>query len=93
LVHNGVCESPPQNGSLTIQGSLFAPLSRKNVGFRYWHPTSVHSSGGKVLGRGETGGAWEWTSTVLESHDGFVPEKFYPEYTGEHFHFKVRTPD
>lgn len=88
LIHNGVCESPPQNGSSTTQGSLFAPLSRKNVGLRYWHPTSVRSSGGKVLGRGETGGAWEWTSTVLEPHDGFVPEKFYPEYTGEHFHLQ-----
>lgn len=27
---------------------------------------------------GHNGGVWEWTSTVLEAHDGFVPSKLYP---------------
>lgn len=60
-------------------------MTGKNIGFKQWQPTSVRSSGGKLLGRGETGGAWEWTSTVLEPHEGFRPEKSYPEYTGISF--------
>jgi formylglycine-generating enzyme required for sulfatase activity len=80
LVHNGVCESPPSLP--TARDQLFANLTSKNVGFKQWHPTSVRAYGGKLLGRGETGGAWEWTSTVLEPHEGFAPGRFYPEYTG-----------
>ena len=75
LIHNGVCESPPTD--------LFADLQGKDFGFKAWHPTSVRASGGKLLGRAETGGAWEWTSSVLERHEGFVEERMYPEYTGK----------
>lgn len=30
------------------------------------------------------GGVWEWTSTVLEAHEGFKPMELYPGYTGWH---------
>lgn len=29
------------------------------------------------------GGVWEWTSSVLEKHEGFKPMDIYPEYTGK----------
>lgn len=32
-------------------------------------------------GRGSNGGVWEWTSTVLEDHDGLVPTKLFPGYS------------
>ena len=47
----------------------------------------MRTSGGKLLGRGETGGAWEWTSTVFEPHEGFNPGRFYPEYSSISFFF------
>lgn len=28
------------------------------------------------------GGVWEWTSSVLEKHEGFEPMGLYPAYTG-----------
>lgn len=73
LVHNGVCETPP-----------FTDLTTANVAFKNWHPTSVRSKS-RLLGRGETGGVWEWTSTVLENHEGFLPGGLYPEYTADFF--------
>lgn len=75
LTQSGVYESPP----------LFEDLAGRNVGFRSWHPSSVRTAGGRLLGRGETGGAWEWTSSELARHDGFVPAKLYPEYTADFF--------
>jgi len=82
-----VCETPPD--PTEARNALYTALAGKNVGFKQWHPTSVRASGGKLLGRGETGGAWEWTSTVLEPHEGFHPGKFYPEYTGMSFFSRV----
>ena len=29
------------------------------------------------------GGVWEWTSSVLEKHEGFEPMDVYPGYTGK----------
>lgn len=29
------------------------------------------------------GGLWEWTSSVLEKQEGFVPMKLYPGYSGK----------
>lgn len=31
-------------------------------------------------GRGHNGGVWEWTSTVFDKYEGFVPSKLYPGY-------------
>ncbi|KAH9931672.1 histidine-specific methyltransferase [Epithele typhae] len=53
-----------------------------NIGFRNWHPIPRwHKDGGK----GHNGGLWEWTSSVLEKYDGFVPSKLYPGYSTDFF--------
>ena len=31
-------------------------------------------------GRGSNGGVWEWTSTLFDKYEGFVPSKLYPGY-------------
>lgn len=84
-------ETPPS--SPTLHGSsgvrtnpdpeeLFANLEGCNVGFSAFHPTPVAQFGNKLCGRGETGGVWEWTSSTLEEHEGFVAMDSYPGYTG-----------
>ena len=83
--------SPPQHvshkgGSGANQGLdpnlLFADLEGCNVGFKHFHPMPVTQNGGRLSGRGDMGGVWEWTSSVLERHEGFEPMKSYPAYTG-----------
>jgi formylglycine-generating enzyme required for sulfatase activity len=39
--------------------------------------TGVGEAGG---GKGHNGGVWEWTSTVFDKYDGFVPSTLYPGY-------------
>ncbi|CDO77155.1 hypothetical protein BN946_scf184657.g30 [Trametes cinnabarina] len=56
-----------------------------NVGFRNWQPVPATSGGHKDGGKGHNGGVWEWTSTVLDKHDGFVPSKLYPGYSTDFF--------
>ena len=91
-------ETPPSSDSVnglsnTSAGpspsAFFANLEGANVGFKHWHPTPVTPYGNKLSGQGELGGAWEWTSSVLEKHEGFEPMSLYPAYTGE-FVVKVR---
>jgi L-histidine Nalpha-methyltransferase / hercynylcysteine S-oxide synthase len=90
LVNDGVEETPPSNGVLHHSSStaarpspsdLFVNLKDANVGFKHWHPVPV-TTHDKLAGQGETGGVWEWTSTVLEKHEGFEPMELYPGYTG-----------
>ncbi|KAF2727626.1 hypothetical protein EJ04DRAFT_529296 [Polyplosphaeria fusca] len=90
LVNNGVEETPPSrnvlNGVSNAVSSLtphdlFINLEEANVGFQHWHPGSVVEKGGKLCGRSDLGGVWEWTSSVLERHEGFQPMKLYPQYT------------
>ena len=64
--------------------SLFIDLGEANVGFKRWHPVSVVDKGGQLCGQSDLGGVWEWTSTVLEKHEGFMPMELYPGYTGMH---------
>ncbi|KAF1990762.1 hypothetical protein K402DRAFT_324449 [Aulographum hederae CBS 113979] len=95
LVNDGVQETPPQNGTsngssktatLTPDpNSTFANLEGANVGFRHWHPTPITQTGNKLSGQSEQGGVWEWTSTVLEKHEGFEPMELYPPYTADFF--------
>jgi hypothetical protein len=94
LINDGVEESPPHNGSFNVFSAassrshldLFVNLEGANVGFKHWHPIPVVQNGAKLSGQGEMGGVWEWTSSVLEKHDGFEPMSLYPGYTGEsHF--------
>ncbi|KAK6544139.1 hypothetical protein TWF694_000846 [Orbilia ellipsospora] len=85
LSMDGVHITPPavlsdgKKENVSEGNDMFADMVGGNASFRHWHPTCVH---GKVCGRGD-GGAWEWTSTVLQKWDGFKPLELYPEYTGE----------
>ena len=36
-------------------------------------------------GKGHNGGVFEWTSTVFDNYDGFVPSKLYPGYSTDFF--------
>jgi formylglycine-generating enzyme required for sulfatase activity len=83
-VNNGVQESPPSHKSLNGESSyqLFTDLSGANVGFQNWHPVAVTANGNKLAGQGDMGGLWEWTSSILERHEGFEPMPSYPAYTG-----------
>ncbi|KAJ4301696.1 hypothetical protein N0V90_003789 [Kalmusia sp. IMI 367209] len=94
LINNGVDESPPckhlSNGDSGPASSpkprdLFIELEGTNTAFQHWHPVSVAEKGGKLCGQSELGGAWEWTSTVLEKHDGFSAMPLYPGYTADFF--------
>jgi formylglycine-generating enzyme required for sulfatase activity len=69
--------------STTSPDNLFIDLEGKNVGFKHWHPTPVTQNGNTLAGQCDFGGAWEWTSTVLEKHEGFEPMSVYPGYTGK----------
>ena len=90
-MNDGVEESPPSgpftNGSSSTVASLhpdplFSDLTSADVGFKHWHPTPVTHVGNKLCGQGELGGVWEWTSSVLERHEGFKIMEEYPGYTG-----------
>ncbi|RAR01485.1 duf323 domain-containing protein [Stemphylium lycopersici] len=90
LINEGVFETPPShrvsNGNSGAVPSLnpndlFIDLKGTNVGFKHWHPVSVVEKGDKLCGQSDLGGVWEWTSTVLEKHDGFEPMELYPGYT------------
>lgn len=85
-MNNGVEESPPSPDEADGESSreLFTNLEGANVGFKHWHPVSVTANGNKLAGQGEMGGVWEWTSSPLEKHEGFLPSTLYPAYTGTH---------
>ncbi|KAK6348566.1 hypothetical protein TWF718_006354 [Orbilia javanica] len=90
LSMDGVHITPPDLSALAGKADMsgandmFANMVGANASFRRWHPTSVF---GKVCGRGD-GGAWEWSSTVLEQWDGFKAMELYPEYTADFFDTK-----
>lgn len=94
LSNDGVEETPPSelalNGSSGVRSDLdpeelFVDLQGCNVGFNAFHPTPVAQSGNRLCGRGEMGGVWEWTSSVLEEQEGFVAMDSYPGYTADFF--------
>ncbi|KAI9313300.1 hypothetical protein BX666DRAFT_766228 [Dichotomocladium elegans] len=51
-----------------------------NIGFKSWHPTDVSNHEIHVLGD-----VWEWTETIWDRHEGFVPSKLYPGYSADFF--------
>ncbi|KFY00105.1 hypothetical protein V490_01483 [Pseudogymnoascus sp. VKM F-3557] len=89
LVNNGVEESPPSRDPADHpagpQSTLFTDLEGANVGFKHWHPVAVTADGDKLAGQAEMGGVWEWTSSVLERHEGFEEMELYPAYTADFF--------
>ena len=46
----------------------------------------ISNRGAQLCGRGEMGGVWEWTSSVLEKHNGHEPMELYPGYSGKLSH-------
>ncbi|KAF9220882.1 DUF323 domain-containing protein [Gyrodon lividus] len=56
-----------------------------NIGFRNWHPVPATTGGEKYGGKGHNGGVWEWTSTVFDKFEGFVPSQLYPGYSADFF--------
>ncbi|KAG6856236.1 hypothetical protein H0H87_006169 [Tephrocybe sp. NHM501043] len=56
-----------------------------NIGFRNWHPIPATTGGERSAGKGSNGGVWEWTSTVFDNYDGFVPSHLYPGYSKDFF--------
>jgi formylglycine-generating enzyme required for sulfatase activity len=47
----------------------------------------IHSAttGGEGGGQGHNGGVWEWTSTVFDKIEGFVPSTLYPGYSADFY--------
>ena len=99
LSNNGVHQTPPA-GDSTVTGSvemseqvtakerkeIFADLTGLNIGFKHFHPTPVTGKDSNDgLRMGGMGGVWEWTSTPLYKHDGFVPMDIYPVYSADFF--------
>lgn len=94
LSNDGVEISPPSHhshkGAFGAEQTpdpheLFVDLEGCNVGFKQFHPMPVTQNGNRLSGQGDMGGVWEWTSSVLERHEGFVPMELYPAYTGKLF--------
>lgn len=100
-MNNGVEETPPSkpsfNGLYSTEAGpdpneFHVDLEGTNVGFKHWHPMPVTQNGGRLSGQGDMGGVWEWTSTVLEKHEGFEPMALYPVYTGRPCHHNKEGP-
>jgi len=56
-----------------------------NVGFRNWHPVPATTGGERNQGKGINGGVWEWTSTLLDSVEGYANSLIYPGYSSDFF--------
>ncbi|KAG6860389.1 hypothetical protein C0995_011774 [Termitomyces sp. Mi166 len=56
-----------------------------NVGFRNWHPIPATTGTERSLEKGGNGGVWEWTSTLFDTYDGFMPSGLYPGYSMDFF--------
>jgi len=59
-----------------------------NIGFRNWHPVpptlADKTRTGKFIGA-DNGGVFEWTSTILEEHEGYSSSILYPGYSSDFF--------
>lgn len=51
-----------------------------NIGFKTWHPSDVSNKEVHTLGD-----VWEWTSTIWDQYEGFVPSTLYPGYSADFF--------
>lgn len=87
---NGLAISS-RNGSNDMQSSnrnvlngftedIFVDMTGKNVGFKHWHPIPLPPA--NKLSAGCDGGAWEWTMTTFDKHEGWIASKVYPGYSG-----------
>ena len=94
LSNEGVEETPPSRpcresssgaGQSPDPAGLFVNLEGCNIGLKHFHPMPITQNGNKLSGQGDMGGCWEWTSSVLEKHQGFEPMELYPAYTGKDY--------
>ena len=77
-VANGDCS--PGDEVIGVGDDVFVDMTGKNVGFRHWHPTPLPVA--NKLSTCSDGGAWEWTSTTFDKHEGWTASKVYPGYSG-----------
>ena len=80
--NNGVTNDDSASGVHVVGtgDDVFVDMTGKNVGFRHWHPTSLPAA--NKLSTCADGGAWEWTSTTFDKHEGWKASKVYPGYSG-----------
>lgn len=67
------------NGLPSSHGGIYYDMTGKNVGFRRWHPTPLPAA--NKLSTCTDGGAWEWTSTTFDKHEGWTASRVYPGYS------------
>jgi formylglycine-generating enzyme required for sulfatase activity len=77
-----VPDSKVNKGFHTNPSAIFVDLSETNSGFRNFHPMGITHKA-YLCGLGDTGGAAEWTRTLLAPQPGFKPMDIYPGYSGE----------
>ncbi|KAF5670013.1 tRNA-specific adenosine deaminase [Fusarium heterosporum] len=66
----------------TDPSSIFVDLTETNSGFRNFHPMGITHKA-RLCGLGDTGGAAEWTRTILAPQPGFKPMDIYPGYSAD----------
>jgi formylglycine-generating enzyme required for sulfatase activity len=86
---NGITDSHTNGEYTGIGEDVFVDMTGKNVGFRHWHPTPLPAA--NKLSTCSDGGAWEWTSTTFDKHEGWNPSKVYPGYSGTSLPTKLTT--
>ncbi|KIL86960.1 hypothetical protein FAVG1_09513 [Fusarium avenaceum] len=66
----------------TDPSAIFVDLSETNSSFHNFHPMGVTHKA-YLCGLGDTGGAAEWTRTLLAPQPGFKPMDIYPGYSAD----------
>ena len=78
---NGVRKASQAPGAPNPE-DIFVDLTGCNAGLQHFHPMPITQNGHRLSGLGDMGGAWEWTSSLLEPYEKFKPMDIYPGYTG-----------
>lgn len=68
-----------------MEAHLTSGTRKWNYGFKSWTPQPLNNEEIHLLGD-----VWEWTSTVWNYYEGFIPSEFYPGYSSDFFDGKHR---